>query len=497
MQYTIGIDIGTGSVKGVALDADCNLLARSQSFYPANALRSGISEQDPLVITRHFIICLEDIIQQLKQPPALVSFSSYMHGIMAVDEQCSPITNLITWADTRSESIAEGIRNSKDAETIYKTTGAPIHSMLPLCKIIWWQQHEPGICQRAYKFISIKEYIWYQLFHSFQADHSIANATGLFDIQKREWSTASLQLCGIVREQLSELVPTNYIRKDIHPQAASLINIPQHTPFCIGSSDGCLAVIGSGALEEDIASLTIGTSGAVRLLHAEPIYKYPEMIFSYILEESTYVCGGPVNNGGNVVQWLLKQFWLSPVTGKDEYEALFKNIELIPAGSEGLIFLPYLYGERAPVWDEKACGAFLGVREHHTHSYFLKAVLEGICFGLNDVIKVLESTVSIKQINVSGGFTHSKEWMQLLADITGKPVYLLQSEDASATGAALLGMKANNQIKKYTAISGSELPVLVTPNENNHQFYRKLFPIYKDFYSGVKKSMHLLYNPEH
>src|SRR5436305_14938252 len=198
MQYSIGIDIGTGSVKAVAISINGDILSRAQSYYPSVNSENGISEQDPLVITRHFMLCLENILQDLHSPPSVISFSSYMHGIMAVDENCSPITNLITWADTRSQSVADGIRKSSLAETLYAITGAPIHSMLPLCKIIWWQQNEPGICQRAYKFISIKEYIWYQLFHSFQVDYSIANATGLFDMNKKEWCREALQLCGII-----------------------------------------------------------------------------------------------------------------------------------------------------------------------------------------------------------------------------------------------------------------------------------------------------------
>ena len=239
---------------------------------------------------------------------------------------------------------ASDIRQSNEAESIYRSTGAPLHSMLPLCKIIWWQQNEPGICQRAFKFISIKEFIWFQLFREFQIDESVANATGLFDLNEKQWSKRALQLCGISIHQLSEIVPVSLIKSGIQPAICSVLNIEPQTKICIGGSDGCMAVIGSGATKAGLASLTIGTSAAVRVFSSTPILHFPQMTFTYVVGKSSFVCGAPINNGGNVMQWVLEHFLKTkePIN----YSSLFESIDSMPAGSEGLIFLIYMENER-------------------------------------------------------------------------------------------------------------------------------------------------------
>ena len=495
MKYTIGIDIGTGSVKAVALDSDGKILNQAQVHYPSSPGEYGIAEQDPVMVTHQFIKCVRQITDSLKHSPQLIALSSYMHGIMAVDDQCRPLTNILTWADTRSEFIASDIRMSTEAESIYRSTGAPIHSMLPLCKIIWWQQNEPGICQRAHKFISIKEFIWYQLFKEFQIDESVANATGLFDIVQSQWNKRAIQLCGISLQQLSEIVPVSYIRTNIQPAICSVLNIDAETQVCIGGSDGCMAVIGSGATKPALSSLTIGTSGAVRVYSSTPILNFPQMTFSYVVEKSSFVCGAPINNGGNVMQWVLEHFLKSK--DKLDYAALFQTIDNMPPGSEGLIFLPYLFGERAPLWDEKACGTFFGIREQHTTDHFLRAAAEGICYALREVMELLERSISIQEIMVSGGFTKSFSWMQMLADIMGKTLVLQQSEDASALGAALIGMKELKWINNYEDYFDGITAQLVYADARNHQRYSQLFPVYKKLSGTLKGLMGELYQIEH
>ena len=495
MKYTIGIDIGTGSVKAVALDANGKILMQAQVHYPSSPGEHGIAEQDPVMVTHQFIKCIRQITDSLQSSPELISLSSYMHGIMVVDDQCRPLTNILTWADTRSESIASDIRQSDEAESLYRSLGAPLHSMLPLFKIIWWQQNEPGICQRAFKFISIKEFIWYQLFKEFQIDESVANATGLFDMNQKQWSKRAIQLCGISIKQLSEIVPVSYLKTGVQPAICSLLNIDVQTQICIGGSDGCMAVVGSGATNPELASLTIGTSGAVRVFSSTPILHFPQMTFSYVVDRSSFVCGAPINNGGNVMQWVLEHFLKSKEVSN--YDQLFQLIDAMPEGSEGLIFLPYLVGERAPLWDEKACGTFFGIREQHTTDHFLRAAVEGICYALREVLELLEHSIHIKQIMVSGGFTKSNSWMQMLADITGKNLVLQQSEDASALGAALVGMKELKWINDYTDYFRSIEGQYIYADARNHHRYSQLFPIYKKLSLSLIGLMGELYQIEH
>jgi gluconokinase len=305
-KYIIGIDIGTGSTKAVAMDSKGTIIGHSQSFYPMQSVHPGFSEQDPDMIWQAFADCIRRIIVQVKYSPISISLSSAMHSLVVMNKNNKPISPLITWADTRSGDIAQRIRKLPEAENLYQATGTPIHSMTPLCKIIWLKENAPEIFTAAFKFISIKEFIWHKLFKVYEIDHSIASATGLFNIETLKWNDFSLNLCGINRSQLSEIVPTNFLRKNVDSSVLSLLNISNETSFCIGASDGCTANVGSYAVKKGTAALTIGTSGAVRIASPEPIFDFASMSFNYLLDEKTFICGGPVNNGGNVVDWLFE-----------------------------------------------------------------------------------------------------------------------------------------------------------------------------------------------
>ena len=492
-QYIIGIDIGTGSAKAIAMDSKGTIIADSQFFYPTESLQPGFSEQDPEVIWNAFAHCIKKIINVVKYPPVSISFSSAMHSLMVINKNNHPITSLITWADTRSGDIAQSIRKLADAKKLYQTTGTPIHSMAPLCKIIWLKENEPEIFAAAFKFISIKEFIWYKLFGVYEIDYSIASATGLFDIENLKWNDFSLQLCGINSSQLSQIVATNFVRKGIDPSIASALNISPETPFCIGASDGCLANIGSYAVEKGIAALTIGTSGAVRIASSKPIFDFDSMSFNYLLDEKTFICGGPVNNGGNVVDWLFEAILNNANPTDEDYKNLFKHIDTIPAGSKGLIFLPYLFGERAPVWDEKSSGIFFGIKSLHTNAFFLRATVEGICYSMKQVLEIVESsTEKIVQVNVGGGFIHSKTWLKILADITGKKLCVNETEDSSAIGAALINMKALKMIDNYNSLKPTK-NILIEPDLDSQVIYEKYYSVFKNLYCSLKNSMHQVY----
>ncbi len=490
--YIIGIDIGTGSTKAVAINYSGEVITSSQLHYSVLDSAQGYSEQDPEIIWEAFVNCLKEVINKLQQVPFAVSFSSCMHSLIVIDKNNKPLTNLITWADVRSKEIAEQLRQSENAETIYRQTGTPIHSMSPLCKIIWFKENKPKIFENANKFISIKEFIWYRLFNAYQIDYSIASSTGLFNIETLEWNINSLQLCGIDTNYLSEVVPTDFIRNDLNATVAGILNFPANIQFCIGASDGCLANLGSFAMEKDTAAITIGTSGAVRIANATPVINFGAMIFNYVLDTKTFICGGPVNNGGNVFDWMMKSFLQIQEPGEKENNEFFKRVDEVPSGSKGLLFLPYLYGERAPIWDEQSCGVFFGIKSYHNQSYFLRAALEGLCYALKNILQIVEqSTEPIKQLNVSGGFIRSKTWVQILADVTGKKICLVQTEDASAIGAGLLCMKAIHIVENFSSLQPLA-NATIEPIENNHLAHEKYFPVFKNLYMALKDSMHII-----
>lgn len=490
--YILGIDIGTGSTKAVAISLTGEALGTVSAHYPINSPEPGYSEQDPALIWDAFVQCLSGIIAKVGTPPQAVGLSSAMHSIIPVNEAGEALYPMITWADSRSEDIAQALRKTEKGASLYHNCGTAIHPMSPLNKLLWLKANQSKVFESTHKFISIKEYIWFKLFGVFEVDYSIASATGMFDIVAKQWSAEALDLVGIPADRLSKPVNTTYYRIGVTGSVIASTRINAQTPFVAGASDGACANLGSHTNSPGVAALTIGTSGAVRITNAQPVYNYDAMIFNYLLDEQTFVCGGAVNNGGIAVNWLLKNFLKKENVGSADYNALFDEIATVPAGSEGLIFLPYLYGERAPLWDTKTSGTFFNIKPQHTRSHFLRAGLEGICFALNDVLKTLEdASGEISQVNISGGFTSSAVWTQVLADISGKKLAVLQSEDSSALGAIYLAARTLHP-ESYDQLTKVEQQVIIEPNKTNHEVYSRMFPVFKKLYADLKDTMHLV-----
>ena len=477
MSCLIGVDIGTTNVKALAYDPSIDQIIGSASlpiitYYP----KPNQCEQAPVEVWDAFAAVMRDISQQMavkKMPVQTIAFSTAMHSIMAVDAQYQPLTNAIIWSDNRAEAEAHTLRSDQAAlgQAIYQQTGIPIHPMIPLCKLAYWRHHEPDLLHRAAKFISIKEYLWFRLTGACEIDYSIANATGLFDAERHQWSDMALSFAGIHTNQLSELVPTTHQRQLNPPSVATDLGLPTDVTLLIGASDGCLANLGAGAIAPGATTLTIGTSGAIRQTVRHPLRDTLGRLFCYYLDDGYYVVGGPTNNGANVLQWLSENF-----TGQ-KTAAVLNEAMKIEAGTNGLLFLPYLHGERAPLWDARVRGAYVNVDWSHTQAHFTRAALEGVLFNLWSINQLLAPyTGKTQVIHANGGFAQSTFWVQMLADIAGVPVRLNASNESGAIGAILLALKAIGTVKTL-----DEAAQLVTfgqtfkPDARCHEVYQHTF----------------------
>jgi gluconokinase len=489
MQYIIGIDIGTSSTKAVAFGMAGEILANANVSYGAFQTAPGYHEQDPEIFFNAVMSTLEEVVQKNAGNVLTgISFSSAMHGLMAVGEAGNTLTNIITWADLRSKKQAEKLKGSELGARIYRNTGTPLHPMSPLCKLMWMKENEPAIFEVAYKFISVKEYIFFRLFGIYIIDHSIASATGLFDIYSLKWYDEALQTAGIHPRQLSEPVSTTHVVINLAMNYAEALGIPANTPFIIGASDGCLANLGTNAVDPGDTSITIGTSGAVRMISGSPSSDRQQRIFNYVLNEEKYVSGGPINNGVVLLKWYTENFLNHRFSNTEGLDWYFQEASSAEAGCNGLIFLPYVMGERAPVWDADAKGVFFGIHSKHTQAHFMRAIIEGICFALYQVTKSLEETIEpVTNIYASGGFIHSKEWLQILTNIFGKKIHVTNVSDASALGAALLGMHAlgilNNlsDAKSFIAVQETFFP-----DDDEHSIYMANYAVYASLYHKLK-----------
>lgn len=479
MAYIIGVDIGTSSVKVIAVKEDGSVKAHCQQEYTIHQPQAGYSEQDPAFILTAVKNGIRSVATIMREPPAAVSFSSAMHSVMMMSAQGEALTPLVIWADNRSEAIADRLRGTAQGARIYQQTGTPIHAMSPLCKIIWWKENEPALYKQAACFVGIKEYIFYHFFGKYVTDYSIASATGLFNIHELRWNADSLALAGITEDQLPAAVSSDSIITGLNPLIAAELDIPADTKFVAGASDGCLAQLGSNALDAGHASLTIGTSGAVRMTIPAAMTDEHNRLFTYVLTPGHFVIGGAINNGGVLLQWYLDKFLKAGMS----IDAGLQQAFATPAGAEGVICLPYLHGERAPVWDGHAKGAFIGVQPQHTQWHFMRAILEGMAYGLLSITKALGETAGeVRKISVSGGFTASREWVQLLADVFQQPMYMAKESDASALGAVLL---AADKIQLDIALAAQE-EMMVTPDPAKAALYQKAYELYIKLYEALK-----------
>ena len=488
MKHILAIDMGTSHCKAVVINLKGEVVNKWQVNSPVISDEPGQHEQDANVLFERIMGLIKKAFEEDKDTLiSCVCFSAAMHGLMAVDASGKPLTNIITWADTRSDDYAAALLEKGIASKIYERTGPPIHSMTPLCKLLWLSAEKKEIFDKAYKFISLKEYIFYKLFNKYIIDYSVASATGLFDVYDKAWNKDALEVTGVSEERLSTPVEVTHAETSLLPEYKTMFALTRDVPFIVGASDGALANLGCGAIDKNKLALTIGTSGAVRVVADKPVVRSLNTTFNYLLTANHYVIGGPTNNGGNTLQWFVENIMND--NSREGFDKALKLAATIPVGADGLLFLPYIYGERAPIWNAKARGAFIGLTSRHNNRHMARAVVEAICLALYDVFSSMNTIKDdIDVVYASGGFTQSEFWLQMVADIFGKKVVVDDVADASAIGAAMIGMYSTGLIKdiaetkELLSIGKEYFPV-----ESNHNKYRQIFPLYKSLYQSLKE----------
>jgi gluconokinase len=484
----LAVDIGTSATKAVLFDTDANQVAIVRKYYPLLAPSKGWSEQEPDVIFNAVLEALREILLSLPTGGCIqgLAFSSQLYSVLAVDFEGNPLTNSLTWSDTRSSEFSSSISQHPEAAGIYQRTGCPIDAIYPLSKIQWLKE-KLKVPENA-KFISIKEYVIFRLTGCHLVDWSIASATGLFDIKDHHWDGSALSLLSITPANLSELVPPRHIITDWDHEVAELIGIPADTPLIVGGGDGPLASIGVGAYQSDRVAVNVGTSAAARSVIPEAQVDPEGRLWTYVLDEGLWVIGGIVSSGGIVYDWALKNF-LSGTTKTENgdsttpvHELADRLVSAVPPGAENLIFIPYLGGEQCPVWHPHTRGSFFGLDFRHNRGHLLRAVLEGITRSIYRVSESIQSLLhgQFNEIRVTGGLTSSPLWLQIAADMFGVPIAVPESAEGSARGAAMLGLIAlglRSGIEDFAdpAVTHRRLQ----PRQDVNTFYQKQYQTFQ------------------
>ena len=486
MDCIITIELGTSGVRVFAFELDGNLIGSMKGSYPTFHTEPDYSEQDPeqIFITMLYVLknFLNEKIHPQKYKVVRICFSSTMHSVLAIDKNSVPIGNAITWADNRGKKEAQELKGSDLGKLIYKATGTPIHPMSPLIKITWLKNHDQERFRKASKFMSIKSYIIQQLTGEYIIDYSLASATGLLNIHNVNWDDNALKHAGITAAKLPELVPVFYITSKLRKEYQTSLGLPSGVKIIVGSSDGCLATLGAGVWGEGKATITIEDSGAVRVVGTSVLQDEKERFFNYLLTEDCYISGGPTNNGGVIFEWFAKQFgdFRNAFDIEDCIENLINDASKIPAGSEGLLFLPYLLGERAPIWNANTRGVYFGLNIKHEKEHFIRATIEGILYEIYSIGKTLEEHRTINSLSINGSFAAYPFWAQMIADIFNKPVNIKKNFNSIGWGAYLLSATETGVYKNLNeAAKTVVLPDTYKPGQGNHETYMKYFFIFE------------------
>ena len=493
MDCIITIEIGTGAIKVVAFDLKGTVLGSSKGSYPTFHIRPDHSEQDPeqIFITMLYILknFLNEKIHPWKHKVVCICFSSAMHSVLPIDKNGVPLGYAMVWSDNRAKKEADDLKKSALGKSLYKTTGTPIHAMSPLNKIAWLKNNDKQRFNLAQKFLSIKTYIIQQLTGEYIVDYSVASATGMLNIHTIKWEENALKHAGIAKDKLADIVSVFYAPKKLKKEYQTSLGLPDKVKLLVGSSDGCMATLGAGVWGDGKATITLEESGAVRVVGKEVLQDQKQRLFNYLLTEDHYISGGPTNNAGAVFEWYAKQFgdFKKAFDLQDCMENLIADAAKVPAGAGGLIFLPYLQGERAPIWNANARSVYFGLNIRHEQQHFVRATIEGIIYAFYSIGKTLQEHRSFKSLSANGTFASYPLWTQMIADIFNKPVHIKQGSgsDSVALGSFLLSA---TEIGLYKNLDEAAQTVKLTdkfsPNKQLNKVYMKHYSVFERL--GVK-----------
>lgn len=487
----IGVDVGTTGVRAIAYDVKGNNICSSEAFYPLLTPHPDWAEENPLQIYESVEKVIKETAAELRYKNfnlSGIALSTVMHSFAGLDENHKPLMDMQTWADSRSADIVREMKkNPEMCRSFYERTGCPIHACYPLTKILWLKKHHPEMFAKM-KFVgSLKDYIFEGLTGEWVIDHSTASSSGMYNEEKMDWDDEILAYAGLKKEQMPKCVSTTY-KNTLCKSAAERLNLTEGLSIVIGATDGVLVNVGIGAVRPGQLSATIGTSGALRMLTEKPRVDKDMRTWCYNLTDNMWVAGGAINNGGMIFRWVRDKICHYTKhhlenLDVDGYDLMTMKAAHIRPGADGLILLPFFTGERAPYWNSELRGMFFGLSLNHSRSHMIRAALEGICYSLNTVMMALKDFGEIRDIRVSGSFTKSELWLQILSDVFGYNLTLPNNSEGAAFGAAVLGFIADGQLKDISDTADMvKAKKVYTPNQENNATYNELYNIFADIY---------------
>lgn len=464
----LGIDLGTTSVKVLALDGAGRELARGEASGRLRRPSRERAELDAAEARGDLHSAMTAAMSGLRSDATVraVGFSCAMHGIMPVDAAGAPLGPIATWLDRRAAEVADRWRADGTARALYHATGAPVHPMLPSCKIAWFAEHEPELHRAAARWVSLKDWLVYELCGEWLADPGVASGTGFFALPARAWSADALSLARIAPGRLPAVASTR-TRRRVRDAAAAALGLQRGVELVLGSSDGALANLGTGATQPGVWALTLGTSGALRATTADATFDPDGRTFCYAADDSRYVVGGATSSAGAVVS-ALADLLFPDVARADRVTRFIAAAAESPA--HGLpVVVPFLAGERAPYWRSDLRGAIEGLELDTGRDRIARATVESALFALADVGDVMRGLVGRPtSLRGTGHLATAPAVRELVATLFDCELLVSPRGDGSARGAAWTAAAALDAASAGDLAATVEPAERTTPNRNDH-----------------------------
>lgn len=499
MDYLLGIDIGTSGTKSVLFDVNGQAVASSLREYPLYQPQNGWAEQDPVDWWNAVVQSCQDILTESKVAPADiigVGLSGQMHGLVMLDENNQVIRNAIIWCDQRTGKECEQITQLVGAKRLLEISANPALTGFTASKILWVRNHEPEKYARCKKILLPKDYIRFMLTGEYATEVSDASGMQLLDVRNRCWSEEILDRLNIDIDLLGKVYESPEVTGQITPEAAAVTGLTEGTKVVGGAGDNAASAVGMGVVEDGYAFASIGTSGVV-YAHTSKMKLDP------LGRVHTFCCSVPgewhvmgvTQAAGLSLQWFRNNFCSEEIQkaneiGVDPYEIMTEAASKVPVGSNRLIYLPYLMGERTPHLDPDCRGVFFGLSASHTRADLIRAVMEGVTFSLLDCVNVLrEMEVAFDEILACGGGGRSALWRSMMADIFNCPINTIGSSAGPTLGVAILaGVGAG----VYPSVREACQKIIekkkhISPDKEIHEKYMEFYSLYCELYPDLAK----------
>ena len=499
MGYLMGIDVGTSGTKALLCDDRGKILATATEEYHSHQPKPLWSEQDPEDWWQATIESVKRVLNKAKVKGSDVQgigLSGQMHGAVFLDRHHKVLRHAILWNDQRTAAECDEITETVGAKRLIRLVCNPALTGFTAPKILWVRKHEPRVYEKTRHILLPKDYVRFRLSGTFATEVSDASGTLLLDVRSRRWSRTVLSELKIDARLLPDCFESEEVTAEVSAEAAKHLGIPAATPIVGGGGDQAAGAVGNGIVRGGAISATLGTSGVV-FAYSDEVQTDPQgrvHTFCHAVKGKWHVMGVMLSAGGSF-QWyrnnMAEQEKAEAERRKcNPYDLLCKEAAKSPVGSEGLVFLPYLTGERTPHADPHAKGAWIGLTARHTKAHMIRSLLEGVTFGMRDSLEIIKGMgVPIRQVRVSGGGARSAFWRQMQADVYGKSVSTINASEGPAFGVALLAGVGTGAFKNVREACESTIKTTSTtrPKKKAVSIYDKVYPEFGKLYHALKK----------